>query len=134
MGNKLMEKTSNAAMLQDNSATLSDSTAFTGANERHTDARRRRDSRHEILSRHRAPGFSGYTLDEMRLNKVVNEMKIAGVRERLSMLVSMKSAGGADGSANGMSRFDTLMRYADIAMTAYTVARRVIAFFRRYSR
>lgn len=73
--------------------------------------------------------FKGYTLEEMRYRKVVTQLKIEVARERLMMAVSPKVKGEAQTISSYVRGFDTAMRYADIAMLAYSIMRKVGNFF-----
>jgi|GEM_PF-7010418 len=79
-------------------------------------------------------GFSGYTLDEIRMRKVVNELKTDMVMERIKMLVSPEKKGEANTIRSYINGFDNVMKYVDIAMLAYGITRRVTRFFRHFSR
>lgn len=132
-------------MTPDNSATYSDSTAFAAneANPLSSTSERKahanhdshgKECRHSILHRHHKKNFKGYTLEEMRLHKVVNDLKINAVKDRLAMMVSPRAKNEAGAVAGCINGFESFMRYVNIAMVAYGITRRVTAFFRRFSR
>ena len=78
--------------------------------------------------------FRGYTLDEIRYRRLVTGLKIEVAQERLMMLVSPKlreEKEAINGTVNGFQNF---MRAVDIAMMAYSITRRVMKIFRRFSR
>lgn len=78
--------------------------------------------------------FKGYTLEELRIRKVVNELKINAAKDRIALLVSPQVKGEVKTISNCISGFDTVMKYVDIAMLAYGISRRISSFFRYFSR
>ena len=85
-------------------------------------------------SKGRHTHFKGYTLEELRLKKVVNELKVAAAKDRLMLMVSPQMKGEVKTISGCIRGFDNFMKYFDIAMLAYGVTRRVSGFFRRFSR
>ena len=89
---------------------------------------------HSSVSSHAEKPFRGYTLDEIRYRRLVTGLKIEVAQERLMMLVSPKlreEKEAINGTVNGFQNF---MRAVDIAMMAYSITRRVMKIFRRFSR
>jgi len=78
--------------------------------------------------------FAGYTLEELRIRKVVNELKINAAKEQIALFVSPQVQGEVKSFSNCIRSFDTVMKYFDIAMLAYGISRRVSSFFGRFSR
>lgn len=78
--------------------------------------------------------FKGYTLEELRIRRIINELKIRAVKDRLRLTYSFGAKGEAGTVKHYMNSFDNMMRYVDIAMLAYGVTRRVARLFRRFSR
>lgn len=78
--------------------------------------------------------FKGYTLEEIRLKKVINELKIAAAKDRLMLLVSPQVKGEVSTISGCIKGFDNILKYFDIAMLAYGITRRVAGFFRRFQR
>ena len=78
--------------------------------------------------------FKGYTLEELKLRRVVNELKIASVKDRLMLMVSPQKKSEANTISSYIHGFDSFIKYLDIAMLAYGITRRVSGFFRRFSR
>lgn len=81
-----------------------------------------------------APRFKGYTLEELRIKKVVNELQIAAAKDRIMLMVSPQVKGEVKTISGCIRGFDTILKYLDIAMLAYGITRRVTGFFRRFSR
>lgn len=69
--------------------------------------------------------FRGYTLDEIRYMKVVNTLKINLVQEQMKMTFSPEVTSEAQTVAGYMRYFDVAMRYADIAVMAFGMFRRM---------
>ena len=84
--------------------------------------------------RHKKHGFRGYTLEELRYRRVVNRLKIDIAQERLRMTVSRQAKKEETTVAGVVSGFQNIMRYADIAMVAFGITRKVSSFFRKFSR
>ena len=84
--------------------------------------------------RHRQDRFKGYTIDELRMKKVVSELKIAAAKDRLMMMVSPEVKGEVNTIKSCVRGFDTFMKYLDVALLAYGISRRVSRFFGRFSR
>ncbi len=78
--------------------------------------------------------FKGYTIDELRMNKVVSELKIAAAKDRLMMMVSPEVKGEVNTIKSCVRGFDTFMKYLDVALLAYGISRRVSRFFGKFSR
>lgn len=76
--------------------------------------------------------FKGYTLEEMRMRKVVNELKIKITKEKLYSMVSPKAREESNAIKSCVRGFDNAMKYFDIAMMAYGVTKRVFSLFRRF--
>lgn len=75
--------------------------------------------------------FKGYTLDEIRYMKVVNTLKINLVQDQLMMTFSPRITSEAQTVAGYMRYFETSMKYADIAIMAYNMFRRMRTWFNR---
>ena len=84
--------------------------------------------------RHKQHRFKGYTIDELRMNKVVSELKIAAAKDRLMMMVSPDVKGEVNTIKSCVRGFDTFMKYLDVALLAYGISRRVSRFFGKFSR
>ncbi len=82
----------------------------------------------------RKHNFRGYTLNELRMRKVVNELKIGAAKDRLMLFVSPEVKNEVGAIKNYVRGFDTFMKYLDIALLAYGISRRVSRFFRKFSR
>ena len=80
---------------------------------------------------HPAGHFKGYTLEEMRMRKVVNELKIDITKEKLRSMVSPKAREESNAIKSYVRGFDSAMKYFDIAMLAFGVGKRVFSLFRR---
>ena len=76
--------------------------------------------------------FEGYTLEEIRYLRLVNRLKTDIARERLALVLSPQVRREADTVAGAVSSFQSVMKWADIAIAAYGVGRRVASFFRRF--
>ena len=70
--------------------------------------------------------FKGYTLEELKLRRVV--------KDRLMLMVSPQKKSEANTISSYIHGFDSFIKYLDIAMLAYGITRRVSGFFRRFSR
>lgn len=69
--------------------------------------------------------FKGYTLDEIRYMKVVNSLKINLVQDQIKMTFSPRITSEAKTVAGYMRYFETSMRYANIAVMAFSMFRRM---------
>lgn len=98
-----------------------------------SDKATRKGGKRNRPGRHK-PDFKGYTLEELRLRRVVNQLKIAAAKDRLMLMVSPQMKGEVKTISGCIRGFDSFMKYFDIAMLAYGVTRRVSGFFRRFSR
>lgn len=78
--------------------------------------------------------FKGYTIDELRMKKVVSELKIAAAKDRIMMMVSPEVKGEVNTIKSCVRGFDTFMKYLDVALLAYGISRRVSRFFGKFSR
>lgn len=81
-----------------------------------------------------APSFEGYTLDELRYRLLVNRLKISVQKERIStvLMPSLRDTGGwVARLIPTMAHFDSVLKYADVALLSFTVGRKLISFFRR---
>lgn len=75
--------------------------------------------------------FRGYTLDEIRYMKVVNALKINLVQDQMKMIFSPEVTSEAQTVAGYMRYFDVAMRYADIAVMAFGMFRRMRGWLRK---
>lgn len=79
-----------------------------------------------------AAPFRGYTLEEIRYRRMVNGLKIEVAKERLMLLTLSQFRSESDAVSGAVTNFQQVMKWADIALAAYSVGRRVFSFFRRF--
>jgi len=91
----------------------------------------------DIVSTHKQKKektFRGYTLDEIRHRKLVNNLKIESAQDRVMLLFSPKVKEEAKTINGTVNNFHNFMRALDIAIVAYNVTRRISKIFRKFSR
>lgn len=76
--------------------------------------------------------FRGYTLDEIRTRRVINELKINMAKERLLLTLTPREPREEQALHSAMSGFQNVMRYADIALVAFSATRRITSFLRKF--
>lgn len=76
--------------------------------------------------------FEGYTLDEIRTRRVINELKINMAKERIRLTLTPREPAEVSAINSAMSGFQNFMRYADIALVAFTATRRAASFLRKF--
>lgn len=78
--------------------------------------------------------FKGYTLEELRARKVVNELKIDIVKNRIRRVVSPHESQKANTVKGYVKGFDFMMRYFNYAVLTFGISRRLLRLFRRFKK
>jgi hypothetical protein len=72
------------------------------------------------------------TLDEIRMQLIVNSMKLNIEKQKLIAAISPTSSSNTNGSTSTLSRIENLIQYATLAATAYRFAKKGVAFFKSF--
>ena len=79
-----------------------------------------------------APDFKGYTLNQMRARKAVNQVKIDLQRQKLANAVSTRREATESPYPAITNTLENVFRYAQIALYSYKMARRAMSLYQSF--
>ncbi len=74
----------------------------------------------------------GMTLEEIRLRKIVNSMKIQIEKERLMTAVIPGATPAETAMQSGLSRIENIMSYITLGITAFRLTKKAVTFFKSF--
>lgn len=77
-------------------------------------------------------GSPELTLDEIRMRQMVNSMKIKIEQQRFLAAVMPGATPVDSAMATNISRFETMMQYATLAVTTFRMAKKAVDFFKSF--
>lgn len=81
-----------------------------------------------------APAFKGYTLQQMRARKAVNQVKIDLQKQKLINAVSVRREVTDSPYPAVSNTLENVFRYAQIALFSYKIARRAMNLYQSFRR
>ena len=85
----------------------------------------------QIASSHPDPAWRGYTLDELRYERVALQARIETQEEILAAEFDRVRSGNMFLNKNTFSRVLSMINYADFMVLGFKLVRSIIPFFRR---
>lgn len=85
---------------------------------------------HPTRRQEKNPLTTGMTLEEIRLRKIVNSMKIQIEKERLLTAVVPGATPAETAMQSGISRIENFMSYITLGFTAFRLAKKAVGFFK----
>ncbi len=79
-----------------------------------------------------APDFKGYTLNQMRARKAVNQVKIDLQRQKLANAATIRREAAESPYPAITNTLENAFRYAQIALYSYKMARRAISLYHSF--
>lgn len=80
------------------------------------------------------PEFKGYTLQQMRARKAVNQVRIDLQKQKLINAVTVRRDAPDPGRPALATTIENVFRYAQIALYSYKIARRAMNLYQSFRR